>query len=111
MAMKISFDHKHYVPILRFRKAEMEALGWLPSEDKRRLTPLIELPPILLDNKLAKALRNDEFYNRLAKRLAKSWGYLPIFIDGQFIEAHYKILQQEHPIMFLAESTRSLASR
>ncbi|MEK6409141.1 MAG: hypothetical protein AABN34_19630 [Acidobacteriota bacterium] len=35
MAIKLSFDYRHYVPILRQKYAEMRALRLLLPEDKR----------------------------------------------------------------------------
>ena len=37
------FDSKHYVPILRWKAAEKEALLYLSAEDRKHVTPLIEL--------------------------------------------------------------------
>jgi len=37
------FDHKHYVPIIRWKQGEQIALRELFPEDKARLTPLIQL--------------------------------------------------------------------
>ena len=43
--MSNKFDTKHYVPILRWKKAERAALSQLVDGDSARLTPLIELVP------------------------------------------------------------------
>ena len=40
------FDHKHYVPILRWKRAERVALRDLPYADKLLMTPLVEIPPV-----------------------------------------------------------------
>jgi hypothetical protein len=39
----MKFDHRHYVPILKGKRAEFPALGAL--ESKQALTPLIEAVP------------------------------------------------------------------
>jgi hypothetical protein len=39
------YDHKHYVPVLRWKRAERIALKSMFEEDRVRLTPLIELTP------------------------------------------------------------------
>ena len=39
------FGTKHYVPILRWKQAEWLALAQLQAEDKRLLTPLVEITP------------------------------------------------------------------
>jgi hypothetical protein len=108
MAMKISFDHKHYVPILRLRDAEMEGLGWLPPEDKECLTPLIELSPILAERKIKKRLTDRQFFLELVKQIISNWGYAPLFIDAQSLCGAFRALQNKHPIMFFAEWARNL---
>lgn len=44
------FDHKHYVPIIRWKQGERIALRELFPEDKVRLTPLIQLTSDAIDN-------------------------------------------------------------
>jgi hypothetical protein len=39
------FGPSHYVPILRWKQAERFALRYLREEDRKRITPLIELTP------------------------------------------------------------------
>ena len=39
------FDHRHYVPILRWKRAEWVALRHLKPEDRARITPLVEITP------------------------------------------------------------------
>lgn len=42
----IAFNHRHYVPILKGKRGEFNALKELFPQDKAALTPLIEVPPI-----------------------------------------------------------------
>lgn len=39
------FPYTHYVPVLRWRRAEGEALASLHEQDRAYVTPLIEVPP------------------------------------------------------------------
>jgi hypothetical protein len=39
------FGPSHYVPILRWKQAERFALRYFHEEDRKRITPLIELTP------------------------------------------------------------------
>src|ERR1700730_15756466 len=43
MEVKTMFDSKHYVPILRWKAAEKEALEQLTSKEKESMTPLFEI--------------------------------------------------------------------
>ena len=43
------FDHRHYVPALKWRMGEFRALQDLSELSKARLTPLVEITPIPWD--------------------------------------------------------------
>lgn len=75
MAIKLSFDYRHYVPILRHKGAEMQALRFLLPEHKRGMTPLIELPPSLLAMKARKKDLSEYKKNRQYERLRYDWLY------------------------------------
>ena len=71
-----------YVPVLRTKLAEWMALRLLPEDVRRAVTPCLELLPQEL------ALSNGEAHNRLphavrrfAKKIRRSWGRRPIFVD------------------------------
>ncbi|KKS98264.1 MAG: hypothetical protein UV73_C0003G0206 [Candidatus Gottesmanbacteria bacterium GW2011_GWA2_43_14] len=92
------FDYKHYISVLRWKAAEREALGNLSDENKKSLTPLIELimpqttkykikeggvervktPAELLDESIAKM---NEKIPQIPEEILKYWGETPAFID------------------------------
>lgn len=39
--MKLDFDHKHYMPLLRWKRAERVALRELTSQTRDQLTTLV----------------------------------------------------------------------
>lgn len=100
------FNHKHYVPILKCRKAELSALRLLPREDKQNITPLIELSPNLLVFKRRKNLANRDLFLEVAKQIVINWGQSPVFIAFDLIESLFPSPKGKHPISFLAESAR-----
>ena len=93
------FDSNHYVPVLKWKRAEQSALktlGGKGTED--HITPLIELvmpKPKLLYKDGKKKIRktDDELFEELIikfkqeripmipEEILKSWGYKPIFLD------------------------------
>ncbi len=89
------FDHKHYVPILRWRAAEKGALQELESKDKTILTPLIELtmpqpkeegkktPAELLQESISTLLKDAP---KIAPQLLKYWGRERFFLDVQLVD-------------------------
>ena len=93
------FNHKHYVPILRWRAAEKGALQNLKTEDRELITPLVELimpQPRSDGNKTrkktpAELLKEsiDIFLKDLPtihSELLKYWGRETFFLDVQLLD-------------------------
>lgn len=90
------FNHKHYIPILRWKAAERGALQNLKSEHKASITPLVELimpqpanndgtktPKELLQESINTFLEN---LPDLADQVMKHWGREAVFVDVQLID-------------------------
>lgn len=100
------FTRKHYVPILKWKRAELRALQDLDNRDKERMTPLIELvmpkASSPFKDKEKKIRKSQEeissevvvkFKTKRAKEIPKeiqsAWGDAPIFVDFSLLcEAH-----------------------
>jgi len=85
---------KPYIPILRWRPAEMAALERLFPNDRANVTPLIEfiMPAPSIDKKSRKVIKTpkEKFLETLpnvAKGLLKSCGQSPTFIDVHLLDA------------------------
>ncbi|MDO8635928.1 MAG: beta family protein [Dehalococcoidia bacterium] len=85
IAIPNKFDTKHYVPILRWKKAERAALSQLVDGDSARLTPLIELVPdtfVREDRKgHSEKLNSSSVISKVAGQLFQCWERRPFFID------------------------------
>jgi len=82
------FDHRHYVPILKWRQGEYQALLKLDNNIKAQLTPVIDIPPIEWDFErgcLAKTL--DDHLHPVADRILKKWGKESVFVDVGLLDA------------------------
>lgn len=81
-----TFDHKHYVPILKTKAGELWALANLERQHRTRLTPLLELHrPKKEKDKPPVPLR--KHVNNVCDDIAKSWGrMLPFFLDTEWIK-------------------------
>jgi hypothetical protein len=90
------FEYKHYVPILRWKAAERDALKLLKTEHKNIITPLIEFtmpvpkneknrktPTELLQESIDMFL---EDIKDIPSQILKCWGNHAIFIDIQLID-------------------------
>jgi hypothetical protein len=71
-----------YIPILKWRQGEYQALSRLTPEVANKILPLVEIPPIEWDfelGKLAKTL--DDHLKRFSHRVIAKWGQRPILVD------------------------------
>lgn len=93
------FGHKHYIPILRSKQGEWDALLDLhkQSTDTSCLTPLIEIVPDIfweIDKNNGSRIQKspEKVLINLANNALHHWGYRnPIFVDGRYIdEAIYR---------------------
>jgi len=82
------FGFKHYVPILKWKRAEQNALGALSDAQKRDITPLIQFvmpKPKSSDSPQRQfAFVTEKFREKmpqLSQQILKSWGFSPIFFD------------------------------
>lgn len=88
------FNSKHYVPILRWKAAEREALELMRPDSRKVLTPLIELvmpQPKSQGKSLADQLDESialfqESQPKIVEDILKSWGQDPVFIDLHLID-------------------------
>lgn len=82
------FGQKHYVPILKWKRAEQSALQALSDRDKQGMTPLIQfvMPKAKSADNPEKQFQSviSEFTGKiplLAQQILKTWGTTPIFVD------------------------------
>jgi len=93
------FNFKHYIPILRWKAAEKDALATLSPKDKKSITPLIEFlmpqPKPVKPGAIAKTPEEqwqesvEEFKKmvpELPDQIRKYWGEGSIFIDVYMID-------------------------
>lgn len=78
--MKLSNDT--YIPSLRWRQAEYQALLCLSDAAKARTVPLITIPPIEYDFEEEKLKKDaEEHVKPFPKRYKEKWGIRPAWID------------------------------
>lgn len=75
------FDWTHYVPILRWKRAEQVALAKLATDTSDHITPLIELVAENFKNPKKRELSSEEIANKISHQLFQFWGERPFFID------------------------------
>lgn len=103
------FDHKHYVPILRWKQAERIALKKLSSEDKAGVTPLVEIPPGALEvSNASGTVGVDQGLSKVAEEVLGSWGEGKLFLDLGLVDHGVRASGSAHPVTALFDAGRSL---
>ncbi|MCP6718555.1 MAG: beta family protein [Patescibacteria group bacterium] len=78
------FNFRHYVPILKWKRAEQGALKALTEEHRKYITPLVQFvmprhePGEELEDVIAEFEKQAP---QKAKKVIEIWGYDPIFVD------------------------------
>jgi hypothetical protein len=93
------FSHLHYVPILKWRLGEYQALSRLDTTTKERVTPLLEIPPVGFDfekKRLSKTL--DNHLKDFGRRLKSKWGARYCFVDVKHLDANETLADGSHPL-------------
>ncbi len=76
------FDYKHYVPILKSKKAELNALRELTPDVKGKISPLLRITPIPKNKKTNELITVAQHLKNVGKDIAKSLhGHKAVFID------------------------------
>ena len=103
----MNFDNHHYVPCLRWKTGEYQAVFRLPATTKRLFTPLIEVPGIGYDfENERKAKTLDQHLAPFAKRVHEKWGRQPCFVDLNLIESNERMATGIHPAPFVFDGLR-----
>ena len=77
----MNFEQGWYVPALRWKQGEKEALGWLRDSAKSRITPLIELIPKNFKNTEGKRIGAKKAIEKFVDELDKFWGGSSVLVD------------------------------
>jgi len=100
------FDHSHYVPCLRWKQGEYQALLLLKNASKKTLTPLIEVSEIGWDFETETFNKTlDEHIAPIAKRIKEKWGRR-CFVDLNILNPHDRLSNGQHPVEFVFNDLR-----
>jgi hypothetical protein len=99
------FDETHYVPIVKAKRGEMQALGQASNEARQGLTPLIEAP--FLDAADAEEGTITPVLRRLPGILNGACGHeRPFFLDLGLVASEPALANGEHPVEHVFSRTR-----
>jgi hypothetical protein len=104
----VSIGSEHYVPCLRWKQGEYQALLHLSPGTKDSLTPLIEVPEIGFDFETRRESKSvDEHLSAFAKRLKAKWGGRHCFVDMHVIELSKRMETGQLPFAFVFDELGS----
>ncbi len=101
------FDYRHYIPILRWKRAEWVALREMYEADRIGLTPFIELIP---KDFAPWSPRNITDVNKVlsqkATEIHENWGRAPFFVDLWLLQPGLHSVNGIHPLVVLGNEAR-----
>ncbi len=97
----------HYVPVLKWRLGEYQALSRLGDAQKARVVPLIEVTPPDFDFEEWKPKKTiDEHLKKFGVRLKQKWGERPALLDAGLLDPTARMRDGAHPLSWLMEQVR-----
>lgn len=103
----MQFNHKYYIPCLRWKMGEYQAISHLNNTIKNNLIPLIEVPEIGWDfEKNIEAKTLDAQIEPFPKRVLNKWGQAPCFIDMHYIDFSKLMTDGTHAAKFIFDGLR-----
>lgn len=99
------FTDKHYVPAVKWRKGEYQALEVITAAQKQWVTPLVDVAPIPWDYEEDVAAKTiDEHLAKIPEQMVEAWGTDdPIFVDLSLIDEDEVLANGRHPVEDLFE--------
>src|ERR1051326_5767886 len=105
----MNFDHRHYVPCLRWKQGEYQAMQSLTRDAVKTITPLIEVPEMGFDFETGTTRKTlDKHLEPFAKRVAEKWGR-PCFVDLNRLTPSCRMANGRHPVQFAFDDLRARA--
>lgn len=101
-------EKSEYVPVLKWRQGEYQALLRLHDNVKLKVVPLIELTPPDFDFELWQPQKTiDEHLEKFAARLKQKWGERYAFLDAGLIEPADRMIGGVHPLTWIGNEVRA----
>lgn len=104
------FDHNHYVPVLKCKRGELNAVGALSAAAKQRLTPMFDLLYEADFDPSSSGIDAafDARVVRFVPQLIQSWGTAaPLFIDAGQIEPNARVGGTAHVVTAVFDDARA----
>ena len=101
------FNHRHYVPILKWKMGEYQALQRLSASVKDSLTPLLEIPPVGFDFETGQHKESaDDHLGDFGRRLKSKWQARSCFVDLKYLPTRTRMASGTHYVDAVFEAAR-----
>ena len=102
----LAYDYRQYVPCLRWKTGEYQALNQLTETTKDSITPIIEAAEIGFDfESRVEDKTIDEHLEKLPRRLSQKWSNRPCFLDLSLC-CENDMVDGRHPVVFVFDELR-----
>ncbi len=106
------FGHGHYVPVLKWKQGEYQALHRLADGAKAGLTPLIEIPAVGFDHEAGEDRESiDSHLGDFGRRLKAKWGSRLCFVDAKYIDSDTRMADGGHYVEAIFHAVRAEGCR
>ncbi|XXQ53900.1 beta family protein [Xenophilus aerolatus] len=93
------FDHNHYVPVLKWRMGEYQALMRLNDPVKDWVTPLFEIPTEGWNFETETPMRSlDDHLTNFGAKLYSKWGGRRCFVDSPYLDGTARLASGIHHV-------------
>src|ERR1700742_4556816 len=97
-----------YVPVLKWRQGEYQALMRLDESHRQHVVPLIEVTPPEWDFEEGRPKKTlERQLEPFARRLKAKWGSHPAFLDTHLLKPTDRMPAGVHPLTYLLGGTRA----
>src|SRR5580692_7823054 len=97
-----------YVPVLKWRQGEYQALLRLDDVHRQHVVPLIEVTPPEFDFEEGKVKKTlEKQLEPFARRLKAKWGSQPAFLETVLLEPTARMPGGVHPLTYLLDGARA----
>jgi hypothetical protein len=96
-----------YVPALKWRQGEYQALWRLNDAQKARIVPLIEVTPPDFDFEQWQPKKTiDGHLEKFAARFKQKWGQRPALLDAGLLDPTVRMIGGKNPLLWLMDQVR-----
>jgi len=104
----MNLNPSQYIPWLRWKQGEYQALLRLSATAKDSIVPLIEIPEIGFDFETRTVSKSiDEHLEPFARRVKQKWGKRACFVDMRLVGPQDRMVDGQHPAEFVFNDLRS----